>query len=426
MSIHNILKNSSKFLTVLTLSASLFLSINGNSAALVADANTQVVVDPICDLAIKVNKKVDYAGLTDYLAVRGVRDFQKELFDIKHIPVLNTTFFLPKEPKQFGPGISISASCYNREYTFDDFNKSFLRREAYYDPFTYTVNYEYQNFFDGTKALGGSVIISPTKANFCKNLGLEPETCNIIKNYKEVYIGGADGHAYYHYFTAKGKTYLIDTGKYFSYHQDINNPVKITKIDNNNHLGLQINSLKPSTATTKIIETCFPDVEYNHTFNTYICNLKKDRVIGGYPDGTYQPESLVSRAAMAKFIKNGFKIPTNTSCGDFSDVPKSHPFYTHITSLKCAGVIGGFPDGTYKPESFVDRGSMSKFIVNGSGLSLGGSCSQFSDVNINHPFAPYIRTLKCRNIIGGYPDGTYQPEAQVSRGAMAKFIDNAR
>lgn len=175
-----------------------------------------------------------------------------------------------------------------------------------------------------------------------------------------------------------------------------------------------------------IIPPCFSDVSSSHPFNTYICNLKNDNVIGGFPDGTYKPSNNVDRGAMAKFIKNGFDIPTNTTCENFSDVSPSHPFYTYITSLKCAGVITGYPDGTYKPANSVNRGAMAKFIVNGAGLNQNHSCAQFSDVSNTHTFASYIKTLRCSNVIDGYPDGTYKPNNLVNRGAMAKFIDNAR
>lgn len=370
MSIHNILKNSSKFLTVLTLSTSLFLSITTLASAkpFLADNHNDVVVSTECDLAVRFKKNESLLSWT----------------------------YIPNGDIRFHgggiPGVGLYSEIDLRRFDIYCINMSFSGLQ--WSDLILSNQYVYY-----LEANGNDLV------NFT------PESKELIgNNIKKKY--DSSNNSFLGYVFKKGNIfYNLDFwGEGYT---------KYSFAD----LQVQFNSLAPSNPS---ITYCFPDVQYNHTFNTYICNLKKDRVIGGYPDGTYQPESLVSRAAMAKFIKNGFKIPTNTSCGDFSDVPKSHPFYTHITSLKCAGVIGGFPDGTYKPESFVDRGSMSKFIVNGSGLSLGGSCSQFSDVNISHPFAPYIRTLKCRNIIGGYPDGTYQPEAQVSRGAMAKFIDNAR
>jgi subtilisin family serine protease len=181
-----------------------------------------------------------------------------------------------------------------------------------------------------------------------------------------------------------------------------------------------------NVVTSTTISPCFPDVPWSHTFSDYICNLKQDKVIGGYPDGYYRPENNVDRGQMAKFIKNGFNVPEDTTCGDFKDVPSSHPFYKEITSLKCAKIINGFPDGTYRPNLNVNRGQMAKFIFNAAKMKNNLNCAypQFPDVN--GEFKDMIRTLKCNDIISGYPDGTYKPDATVTRGAMAKFVDNAR
>jgi hypothetical protein len=56
--------------------------------------------------------------------------------------------------------------------------------------------------------------------------------------------------------------------------------------------------------------------------------------------------------------------------------------------------------------------------------NLNCTYPQFPDTN--GEFKDMIRTLRCNKIISGYPDGTYKPDATVNRGAMAKFVDNAR
>ena len=81
----------------------------------------------------------------------------------------------------------------------------------------------------------------------------------------------------------------------------------------------------------------------------------------------YKPNNNVTRGEMAKFIKIAFNIPTNITCGNFPDVPNNAPFYEEITSLKCAGIVSGYPQSggpnIYKPNNNVTRGEMAKFIV---------------------------------------------------------------
>src|SRR4051794_30814366 len=49
----------------------------------------------------------------------------------------------------------------------------------------------------------------------------------------------------------------------------------------------------------------------------------------------------------------------------------------------------------------------------------------FSDVPPNHPFYPYILCLTCNGIVSGYADGTFHPNAEVTRGQLAKILAQA-
>ena len=117
----------------------------------------------------------------------------------------------------------------------------------------------------------------------------------------------------------------------------------------------------------------FPDVpDDDAPFYEEITSLKCAQIVSGYPqsDGLniYKPDNNVTRGEMVKFIKRAFNIPTNTDCGNFPDVPDENaPFYLEITSLKCAGIVSGYPqsDGPniYKPDNNVTRREMAKFVT---------------------------------------------------------------
>jgi hypothetical protein len=182
-------------------------------------------------------------------------------------------------------------------------------------------------------------------------------------------------------------------------------------------------------------ENIFPDVPDHYGFGSYIKELKEDGVIGGYSDGCFKSGNNLDRAAMAKFIYNGFNFTPNTSCGDFPDVPTSSGFYTFITTLKCEGIIGGFSDGTFKPSVKVDRGASMKFTINAlrqkaanpSDFDYNSTIiNPFSDIKESDSFYEFIVVAAEQGIIGGYPDGTFQKNTKLSRGAMSKIIANAR
>lgn len=173
----------------------------------------------------------------------------------------------------------------------------------------------------------------------------------------------------------------------------------------------------------------FLDVPVNYAFRTYIEDLFSKGVINGYSDGIFKPADNVTRGAMSKFIKNGFGFETNTSCGDFTDVNSNNIFYPYITTLKCEGVISGFPDGSFRPEDFIDRGAATKFIINGVRKKVGNenflSKNQddvFPDVTRDNVFYEYIMAAYSNGIISGYPNGFYNPLIITDRGAMSKMV----
>lgn len=178
----------------------------------------------------------------------------------------------------------------------------------------------------------------------------------------------------------------------------------------------------------------FPDVQPSHTFYSYIEDLSGNGVVSGYPDGLFRPSDNMTRGAMAKFIKNGYAFSTNTSCGDFPDVPPSHTFYEYITTLKCAGVIQGYPDGYFRPGETVDRGAAMKFIINGLRKKRGddnylryyGTDQHFPDVPVTHTFYEFIMAGWSNSIVSGYPDGYFRPGNITDRGAMSKMVSNGR
>lgn len=121
----------------------------------------------------------------------------------------------------------------------------------------------------------------------------------------------------------------------------------------------------------------FPDVPDEttfapHIFYAYIESLAADGVVSGFPDGYFRPELAVTRGAMAKFIVNAFEFPIDTSCGaTFTDVDTDHVFYDYIMTLRCNNVVSGYPDGAFQPEGIVDRGAATKFIINGARIKKG-------------------------------------------------------
>lgn len=168
------------------------------------------------------------------------------------------------------------------------------------------------------------------------------------------------------------------------------------------------------------------------TFEAFINRLVNAGVVGGYSDSTFKPEESVTRGQLAKFIFNAFDITKDVTCEKFSDVDTTNTFYDEITSLKCAEIIAGYPDGTYKPDNSVTRGEVTKFIsmaMDAKGINIDlEETENFADVEEANTFYDYIAylssiTFEGQKVISGYADGEFKSSETLTRGQMAKMID---
>ena len=109
----------------------------------------------------------------------------------------------------------------------------------------------------------------------------------------------------------------------------------------------------------------------------------------------------------------------------FPDVPKSSRFHDEVQYLVSKNIISGYPSGTFAPRKDVTRAEAAIFI--GRMLHLDGTkrVTNFSDVGKNVSASGYIESAVKKGIISGYPDGTYRPSALISRGDMAAIVDRA-
>lgn len=123
-----------------------------------------------------------------------------------------------------------------------------------------------------------------------------------------------------------------------------------------------------------------------------------------------------------------------SALGAFSDVPASHQFSDAITYVQANNIVGGYPDGTYKPDAEINRAEFLKIVVSARFSKENIQACQQSYVKAQKPFidlsdvpttewyAPYVCVAKLQGIVKGYPDGTMKPGQNISFVEAAKII----
>jgi len=144
----------------------------------------------------------------------------------------------------------------------------------------------------------------------------------------------------------------------------------------------------------------------------------------GFPDGTFGPGELVTRGQMATFlVRASDDLEPSTTPPDFLDVDPDNVHASSIAAVAEAGITTGFQDGTFGPHLPVTRGQMATFLVRASDqLEPSEAPPPFADVDPGNVHAAAIAAVADAGIAGGFADGTYGPQRNVTRGQMATFL----
>nr|WP_198044826.1 S-layer homology domain-containing protein [Lysinibacillus timonensis] len=111
---------------------------------------------------------------------------------------------------------------------------------------------------------------------------------------------------------------------------------------------------------------------------------------------------------------------------EFSDVKTTDYFFEAVKNLSERGIVNGFPDGTFKPYNNVTRGQAAVIISGALGLDTTNVQDPgFKDVPTSHPYHGAIAALANAGYINGFEDGTFGPDKFVTRNHMAIIISKA-
>ncbi len=107
----------------------------------------------------------------------------------------------------------------------------------------------------------------------------------------------------------------------------------------------------------------------------------------------------------------------------FSDVDTKHEFAEAISYLKENDIISGYDDGSFKPEKTVSRVEALKMIIAGLSINLAEDDKiDFPDTESPSWYSPFVATGIEKNIVAGYPDGSFKPSNNIIRAEYLKVL----
>ncbi|MET3681925.1 competence ComEA-like helix-hairpin-helix protein [Alkalibacillus flavidus] len=165
----------------------------------------------------------------------------------------------------------------------------------------------------------------------------------------------------------------------------------------------------------------FSDVSDSHQFSEEIDYLANESIINGLTDGSFNPSGTVTRGQAATMLGRALDLNGDKQTTEFPDVDPDSYASGYIQKLTDMDVIDGYPDGTFGPNDDVNRGQMAKLISEAFELNDREDVP-FTDIPENDWKTEHVEKLVANDITNGYPDDTYRPSHDITRGAFSAMI----
>ena len=140
----------------------------------------------------------------------------------------------------------------------------------------------------------------------------------------------------------------------------------------------------------------------------------------GYADGTFGPECNMTRAEVttmfARLLTEQIEAD-KTYSNTFNDVAKDCWAANYIGYMQQFGIVTGYEDGSFRPDAPVTRAEFAAIASRFEKLTQGSK--SFTDVPDTHWAVRYINFAATRGWVTGYEDGTFKPEHSITRAEVA-------
>lgn len=165
----------------------------------------------------------------------------------------------------------------------------------------------------------------------------------------------------------------------------------------------------------------------------YVEFLYTSGVTTGYADGTFRPDQNITRAQFSVMLYRCLGLDESRYAGvelPFADLDKIADYAVPaIKALYSEGVINGSKgkDGQiyFNPNAPLTRAQASAMIGRTQEKGYATVELTFTDAGKIPAYATfYIQTMAAQGILGGYADGSFKPNNNITRGQMAKILYN--
>lgn len=187
-------------------------------------------------------------------------------------------------------------------------------------------------------------------------------------------------------------------------------------------------SFEPSTPSYDTTSPLFSDVEKDSWAAPYIMNLTDRKIFTGYDDGSFRPNTYITRQEIAVAMVRAMGLEADASTAETVDTGFADDAaiaswargYVNIALRE--KLFTGYDDGEFKPERVISRQELIAVIMRLAG-SDESVTPNYVDAHEIHGYAKdFVGHASSLGIVNGYPDGTFRPLNDVTRAEVAKIL----
>ena len=147
--------------------------------------------------------------------------------------------------------------------------------------------------------------------------------------------------------------------------------------------------------------------------------------IVGYGNGEVRPQNNITRAEVAtiffRLLTDDVRDENLTKTNRYSDVAATSWYNTAVSTLSSMGIITGYPDGTFRPNAAITR---AEFAAIAARFDHDGdkTAAKFSDI-ASHWAKDEISIAYNNGWITGYPNGTFGPQRDITRAETMTLVN---
>ncbi|MHB8158849.1 MAG: S-layer homology domain-containing protein, partial [Desulfocucumaceae bacterium] len=172
-------------------------------------------------------------------------------------------------------------------------------------------------------------------------------------------------------------------------------------------------------------EPVFSDLNSGNQVYPYINYLVNKDLLKGYPDGTFRPGSSITRAETAALLAKAAGIlPANPGSPTFSDVSPGHWAYGTIEAAASAGLVRGYPDGSFLPDLPVTRAETAVLLLKLTSRPLPAVAlpPTVRDVGASHWASKTIAAALGAGLLEVDGNNSFAPEVPAQRSQVARGL----